>query len=59
MPRRYTDEQVEEMMVPRIVDAIYPLLIPIEPQDCAIQERNRTKITEIARQAWRSFQGRH
>lgn len=55
MPRRMTDEQVTEMMVPRIVEAIYPVLIPIEQQDMAIQAANRAKITAIARSAWRQF----
>lgn len=52
---RFTPEQVEDMMVPKIVEAIYPILIPLEQQDCAIQARNRARVTEIARQTWRSF----
>lgn len=55
MPRRLTDEQVEEMMVPKIVEAIYPVLIPIEQQDCAIQARNHDRLTKIARSIWREF----
>lgn len=57
MPRRMTDEQVAEMMIPRLVEAIYPVLIPIEQQDMAIQLANHTKITEIARSAWHQFAG--
>lgn len=49
MPRRYSDEEVEAMMVTKLVDAIYPVLIPVEQQDVAIQSRNRAKITEVAR----------
>ncbi len=52
---RFTPEQIEEMMVSKIVEAIYPILIPMEQQDCAIQARNHAKITEVARAAWRSF----
>ncbi len=58
MPRpRLTDAQVEEMMVPKLVEAIYPVLIPMEQQDCAIQAKNHERMTEIARLAWRSFAG--
>jgi len=53
--RRYTDEEIEAVMVPKLVDAIYPVLIPIEQQDCAIQAQNRARITEIATGIWRSF----
>lgn len=53
--QRLTDEQVEELMVPRIVEAIYPVLIPMEQQDCAIQARNHERVTEAAREAWRRF----
>jgi hypothetical protein len=55
MPRRYTAEQVEEIMVPKIVEALYPVLIPVEQQDCAIQARNHARITEIAKATWRQF----
>jgi hypothetical protein len=52
---RPTPEQVEAAMVERITDALYPVLIPIEQQDCAIQARNRARVTEAARAAWRSI----
>jgi hypothetical protein len=52
---RYTPEQVEQMMIERLVEAIYPVLIPIEQQDVAIQKRNLAKITSAARSAWQSF----
>lgn len=55
MPRRYTDEEVEARMVPQIVEAIYPIMIPIEQQDMRIQAQNREKMTEVARIAWRAF----
>lgn len=56
MPRqRYTEQEVEEMMVPRLVEAVYPVLIPIEQQDCRIQAKNHERVTEIARQVWREF----
>lgn len=56
MTRRFvTDEQIEAEMLPKIVAAIYSVLIPIEQQDCAIQARNHEKVTECARAAWRKF----
>lgn len=55
MPRRYTDAEVEAQMVPKLVEAIYPVLIPIEQQDCAIQARNHARMTKIATNLWRSF----
>jgi hypothetical protein len=58
MPRRYSDEEVEARMVPEIVKAIYPVLIPVEQQDCAIQARNYAKMEDLARMVWRSFSGR-
>lgn len=57
MPRRAIAEQVEAIMVPKIVAAIYPVLIPIEQQDCAIQARNLEQITEIATMVWREYAG--
>jgi len=53
--QKLTPGEVEALMVPRIVEAIYPVLIPMEQQDCAIQARNHAKVTEVARQVWRSF----
>ena len=32
--------RTEVSIIPMLVEAIYPLLIPIEQQDCAIQKRN-------------------
>jgi hypothetical protein len=54
-PPRPTPEQVEATMVERITDALYPVLIPIEQQDCAIQARNRERVTKAARAAWQSI----
>lgn len=54
---RFTPEQVEEMMIPRLVEAIYPVLIPMEQQDMAIQMANHAKVTAIARSAWHQFTG--
>jgi len=53
--RRYSDEEVEAVMIPKIVEAIYPVLLPMEQQDCAIQEQNHKRITEIATKVWREF----
>jgi hypothetical protein len=55
MPRRYTDEEVEAMMIPKLVAVLYPVLIPFEQQDCATQAKNHARITEIATQTWRAF----
>jgi hypothetical protein len=54
MPR-LTPEQVEAETVKKIIEAIYPILVPWEEQDMAIQQRNHEQIERIARQAWRSF----
>jgi hypothetical protein len=43
------------LMVPRLVEAIYPVLIPMEQQDCAIQAANHARMTEIATAVWRQF----
>lgn len=56
MPRqKLSPEEVEQVMVPRLVEAIYPVLIPIEQQDCAIQAANHARMTEIATAVWRQF----
>lgn len=55
MPRRYTDEEVEAIAVPRLVSAVYSILIPMEPQDMKIQAENHRRVTELATQLWRSF----
>ena len=55
MRKRLTDAEVEAMMVPKLVDAIYPILIPMEEQDCAIQARNHAQMIELAKSLWRSF----
>ena len=56
MPRRYSDEEVKAMMVPELVKAIYPVLIPVEQQDMKIQARNHDRMTILATEVWRSFQ---
>jgi hypothetical protein len=55
MPRRFTDEEVEARMVPKITDALYPILIPVEQQDMRIQAENHKRVTEAARSAWRAY----
>lgn len=56
MPRqKLSPEEVEALMVPRLVEAIYPVLIPVEQQDCTIQAANHARMTEIARAVWRRF----
>jgi hypothetical protein len=52
---RLSLDQIEEMMIPKLVEAVYPVLIPIEQQDCAIQTANRARMTEIARLIWREW----
>lgn len=53
--RRLSPEETEQLMVPRLVDALYPVLIPMEQQDCAIQEVNHAKVRSVALLAWRAF----
>lgn len=52
---RLTEQEAEQMMIPKLVEAIYPVLIPMEQQDCATQARNHARMTEIATQVWREF----
>ena len=52
---RATPEEVEALMIPKLVEAIYPVLIPIEQQDCAIQAANHAHMTDIATKIWREF----
>lgn len=54
LPKHSADE-IETIMVPRLIEALYPVLIPLEQQDCAIQEANHRKVRNVALQAWRSF----
>jgi hypothetical protein len=56
-PKR-TPEEVEALMIPKLVEAIYPVLIQIEQQDCAIQAANHARMTEIATKVWREFAAR-
>lgn len=55
MPRRFTSEEVEAYMVPRLVEAIYPVLIPVEQQDMRIQAENHKRVTDLATRIWREF----
>lgn len=55
MPRRLTDKEAAAVMIPKIVEALYPVLIPIEQQDCKIQAKHREKITEMAKMVWWLF----
>lgn len=55
MPRRYSDEEVKAMMVPELVKAIYPVLIPVEQQDMRTQERNHARMTILATELWDAF----
>ena len=55
MPRRFSDAEVEAIMIPKIVDAIYPVLIPVEQQDCKIQAANHARIVKLATNLWRAF----
>jgi len=56
MRRRYSDEEVKAMIVPELVKAIYPVLIPVEQQDMKIQARNHDRMTILAAELWQSFQ---
>jgi hypothetical protein len=55
MRQKRTPEEVEALMVPRIVTALYPILIPVEQQDVRIQAESYARITEVARATWRAF----
>lgn len=55
MPPRYTEEEVERIIIPQLINAIYPVLIPIEQQDCATQARNYANMERIAKEIWRMF----
>jgi hypothetical protein len=55
MRSRRSDAEVEADIIPKIVGAIYPILIPMEQQDCAIQAKNHAIMTALATQLWRSF----
>jgi hypothetical protein len=53
-----TDDEIKEaeaIAVPRLVEAIYAVLIPFEPQDCRIQAENHKRITELTTKLWREF----
>lgn len=52
---RLSPQEVDQMMIERLVDAIYPVLIPIEQQDVAIQAANFAKVQGAACMAWQSF----
>ena len=51
-PKRPSPEEIESIMVPKIVEALYPVLIPVEQQDVKIQKRNRDKVTKLAVKIW-------
>lgn len=55
MPPRLTPIETERLMVPKLVEVIYPLLIPMEQQDVKIQAANHARMTKLATQLWRSF----
>ena len=53
--QKYTDDEIENVMIPKLIDALYPVLIPIEQQDCAIQAKHHAQVTAIAVIAWREW----
>lgn len=59
MPRKYTDEELDRKMVLQLVEAIYPILIPIEEQDIQTQDENQRLLTMLATKLWRGFQAIH
>ena len=54
---RKSDEmaQANERVIRELAMAIYPILIPLEQQDCAIQARNYARMVEIARKIWLEY----
>lgn len=53
--RKYTKEEIEALIVPDLVKAVYPILIPIEEQSCQIQAENHQKVTQLITEMWRNF----
>lgn len=47
----------EDAKVAEIITALYPILYPIEQQDCKIQELHRSIVTNLAIALWRAFAG--
>lgn len=50
-------KEVDRMMIERLIEAIYPVLIPMEQQDMAIQAANLMKVQGAACVAWNAFKG--
>jgi hypothetical protein len=59
MPPRYTPQEVEDRMAKRIVEALYPILIPMEEQSVQIQVENSKVMDGVARVAWQAFVAAH
>lgn len=58
MPRSletHSPEEIESIMVQLLADAFYPILYPVEQQDCKIQELHHVKVTSLALRVWRDF----
>lgn len=42
-------------MVKEITDALYPILFPVQQQDCEIQARNYARVEEAAATLWKEW----
>jgi len=51
------DKQAETKarMIKQIMEALYPVLYPVEQQDCAVQARHQEKLKAIAEEVWKQF----
>jgi hypothetical protein len=44
-----------DKLIAAIADALYPILIPVEPQDCAIQAKNQARINSLAKRVYEEW----
>lgn len=55
MKNKMTEQEVQDMMVQKISDAIHPVLIPFEEQSWTEQVENRKVIDNISTMVWKEF----
>jgi hypothetical protein len=54
-PKKQSPKEVEALMVPKLIEALYPVFYPIEQQDGQIQLEHYIKVKAVALIAWRQF----
>lgn len=52
---KLSSQEVEAFMIKEVITALYPVLFPIEQQDCNIQKANHAKVEVIAKQVVKTF----